>query len=72
LAGRWRKQRNEELHNVYFPSGTDRVIAYEGCERQSISKMKSTYRILVGKSEGSRPLGRLSANDKIILKYMKV
>jgi len=55
---------------VYFSSGTDRVIAYGGCEGRRIKKMRNTYRIFVGKPEWSRLLGRLSANERIILKYM--
>jgi len=57
---------------VHVSSGTDRVIAYGGCEGPRIKKMGNTYRILVGKPEWSRPLGRLSAKERKILKYMRM
>jgi hypothetical protein len=41
--GGWRKLHNEELHSLY--------------SSPSISR-KSAYRILVGKLEGRKPLGR--------------
>lgn len=57
---------------MYFSSDPDRVITYEGCEGWRIKKMRNTYRILVLKPEWSRPLGRLSANERITLKYMRM
>ena len=57
---------------MYFSSGTDRVVAYGGCEERRIKKMRNTHRILVGKPEWSRPLGRLSANERRLLKYIRM
>jgi hypothetical protein len=42
--GGWRKLHNEELHNLYSSA--------------SIIRMIKSRRILVGKPEGKRPLGR--------------
>jgi hypothetical protein len=34
-----------------------------------MGKMRNVYNILVGKSEGKRPLGRLDVDGRIILKW---
>jgi hypothetical protein len=47
VTGEWRKLRNEELNYLYSSPNIVRVI-----------KSRSVYRILVGKLEGKRPLGR--------------
>jgi hypothetical protein len=60
--GSWRKLHNDELHNLYSSQNIVRVIksrrlrwaghvARKGVER-------GVYRVLVGKPEGKRPLGR--------------
>jgi hypothetical protein len=59
VTGDWRKLHNEELHNLYsllyiitvMKSRTSGYVARMGEKR-------NTYRILVGKLEGKRPLGR--------------
>ena len=58
----WRKLHNEELNDLYFSPNVVRVIKsrrmrWAGhvariCERRDV------YRVLVGKPEGKRPLGR--------------
>jgi hypothetical protein len=53
IMGGWRKLHNEELHN----SSPD-VITTINQRREGHVKMNA-YRILVGKSEGKRALGRL-------------
>jgi hypothetical protein len=62
VMGGWRKLHNEELHNLYTSPSIIRMV--------KSSKMKwaghvarrgaksYAYRILVGKPEGKRPLGR--------------
>jgi hypothetical protein len=53
----WRKLHNEELHNLYSSPNIIRMIK---SRRMSTNGAKRTaYRILVGKPEGKRPLGRL-------------
>jgi hypothetical protein len=60
VTGGWRKLHNEELHNLYCspniiimikPRRMGRHIARTGEKRNA-------YRILTGKPEGKRPLGR--------------
>jgi hypothetical protein len=62
VTGEWRRFHNEELNDLYSSPNIVRVIkqrrmgwaghvAYMGEER-------GVYRVLVGKPEGKRPLGR--------------
>jgi len=62
VTGEWRRLHNEELNDLYSTPNIVRVIksrimrwtrhvAHMGEERWS-------YRVLVGKPEGKRPLGR--------------
>jgi hypothetical protein len=62
VTGDWRKLHNEELHNLY--SSPD-IIRMNKSKRmrwaEHVARMGETrnaYRILVGKPEGKRPLGR--------------
>jgi hypothetical protein len=62
VTGGWRKLHNEELHNLYSPpsiiimikSRKMRWLDSVVCMREK----KNAYRILVGKPEGKRPIGR--------------
>jgi hypothetical protein len=54
VTGDWRKLHNEELHNLY---SSPRRIEWAG-HRARIWKKRNAYRILKGKPEGRRPLGR--------------
>jgi hypothetical protein len=60
--GDWRKLHNEELHNLYSSPNiiimikSRRMIMAGYVAR--IRETKNAYRILVGKSEGKRPLGK--------------
>jgi hypothetical protein len=61
LSG-WRKLHNEELHNLYsLPSiirtVKSRRMRWAGHVARMVEK-RNACRILVGKSEGKRPLGR--------------
>jgi hypothetical protein len=62
VTGEWRKFHNEELHNLYSSPGIIRQVksrrmrwaghvAHMGEERKM-------YKVLAGKPEGKRPLGR--------------
>jgi hypothetical protein len=61
-VGSWRKLHNEEAHNLYSLPSIIRIIksrrmrwaGHVAC----IGENKNAYRILVGKPEGKRPLGR--------------
>jgi len=58
VTGDWRKLHNEELNNLYCPSNIVRVLK---SRRKRVARMgegRGVYRILVGKPEGKRPLGR--------------
>jgi hypothetical protein len=62
VTGDWRKLRNEELHNLYSSPNIIRMIKsrrvkWAGHVAQ-MGETRNAYRILVGKPEGKRPLGR--------------
>jgi hypothetical protein len=57
----WRKLHNEELHNLYSSPSTIRMTKSRRMRWAGhVARMgeKNAYRILVGKPEGKRPLGR--------------
>jgi hypothetical protein len=58
----WRKLHNEELHNLYFSPGIIRIIKSRRLRWAGhVARMgeeRNVYRLLVGKPEGKRPLGR--------------
>jgi hypothetical protein len=62
MTGDWRKLHNEELHNFYSSSNIIRMIksrrmrCVEHVAR--VGEKRNAHRILVGKPEGNRPLGR--------------
>jgi hypothetical protein len=62
VTGEWRKLYNEELHNLY--SSTD-IIRQVKSRRMRwaghlarMGEERKVYKVLVGKPEGKRPLGR--------------
>jgi hypothetical protein len=61
--GGWRKLHNKELHNLYSSPSIIRIIKSRRMRWAGhVSRMgekRNVYRILVGKPEGKRPLGRL-------------
>jgi hypothetical protein len=62
VIGGWRKLHTEELHNLYCSPSLIRMIKSRGMRWAGhVARMgeKSSYRILVGKPEGKRQLGRL-------------
>jgi hypothetical protein len=62
VTGGWRKLYNEGLHNLYSSPSIIRIIKsrrirwVEHVAR--IGEKRNVYRLLVGKPEGNRPLGR--------------
>ena len=58
----WRKLHNEELNDVYSSPNIFRVIKSRGMGLAgNVTRMgqrRGVYRVLVGKPEGKRPLGR--------------
>ena len=62
VTGEWRRLHNEELNNLYSSPNIVRVIKsrrmrWAGHVARMGEKM-GVYRVLVGKPEGKRPLGR--------------
>jgi hypothetical protein len=61
-VGGWRRLHNEELHNLYASTNIIRVIKSRRMRWAGhvahIGEIRNTYKILVGKPEGKRPLGR--------------
>jgi hypothetical protein len=62
VTGRWRKLHNEELHNLYPSPSIIRIIKSRRMRWVgNVARMgekRNVYRILVGRPEGKRPLGR--------------
>jgi len=60
----WRKLHNEELINLYFPPKIFRVIKSRRMiwvgHVAPMGERRSVFRVLVGKPEGKRLLGRPS------------
>jgi hypothetical protein len=62
MTGEWRKLHNEELHNLYsFPDIIRQVKSRQMRWPEHVACMgeeRKVYKVLVGKPEGRRPLGR--------------
>jgi hypothetical protein len=62
VTGGWRKLHTEELHNLYSSPSTIRIIKSRRMRwAEHVARMgekRNVYRLLVGKPEGKRPLGR--------------
>jgi hypothetical protein len=62
VTGGWRKLHTEELHNLYPSLNIIRIIKSRRMRQAGhIARMgekRDAYRILMGKPEGKRPLGR--------------
>jgi hypothetical protein len=62
VTGEWRKLHDEELHDLYSSPSIIRIIKprrmrWEG-HVAPIGENRNSHRLLVGKLEGRRPLGR--------------
>jgi len=62
VIGKWRKLHNEKLNNLYSSPNIVRVIKSRRMRWAGhVARMgegRGVYRVLVGKPEGRRPLGR--------------
>jgi hypothetical protein len=57
--GGWRRLHTEKLHKLYSSPDMVRMVMYEmDRECSTNGGKKNAYRLLVGKAEGKRPLGR--------------
>jgi hypothetical protein len=59
---RWRKLYNKEYHNLYASPDNTRLVKSGMMTRAGhvacIGQMRNAYKVLVGKPESKRPLGR--------------
>jgi hypothetical protein len=64
VTGGWRKLHNEEFRDLYSSPSTiirmikSRRIRWSGCVARMGGGERNAYRLLAGKPEGRRPLGR--------------
>jgi hypothetical protein len=61
VTGEWRKLHNEELCDLYSSRSRIRIIKLRMRWAGHVARMgekRNAYRLLVGKPEGKRPLGR--------------
>jgi hypothetical protein len=71
VTGGWRKLHNEELHSLYSSTSIIRMVRSRRMrwpgQVARMGEKRNAYRILVGKPEGKKPLGkpRRSCEDNI-------
>jgi hypothetical protein len=62
VKGGWKTLQIEALHNLYFSPNITRVIKSRGIRRvryvARMGEMRNAYKILIGKPESKRSLGR--------------
>jgi hypothetical protein len=62
LTGKWRKLHDKELHDLYSSPNIIRIIKSRRMRWagpvERMGERRNAYRLLVGKPEGNRPLGR--------------
>jgi hypothetical protein len=70
VTGGWIKLPNEELHTLYSSPSIIRIFRYKRICAGHVARIRgkrNVYRLLVGKSEGRRPLRRQICRYKIYL-----
>jgi hypothetical protein len=62
VTGEWKKLHNEELNDLYSSPNIVRIVKLRTIRwaghAARMGEMRVLYRVLVGKAEGKRPLGR--------------
>jgi hypothetical protein len=62
VTGEWRKLHNDELHDLYSSPSIVRIINARRMRLAGhvtrMGEKRNAYRLLVGKPEGRKPLGR--------------
>jgi hypothetical protein len=70
VTGGWRKLHNEELHNLYSSPSKIRIIKSRRMRWAGhvarMGEKRNVYRLLVGKPEGKRPLGRPRRSSTVL------
>ena len=74
ITGEWRKLHNEELRDLYSLPDILRVVKSRRMRRAGhvacMGEGRGVHRVLVGKSEGKRPLGDPDVDGRIILGWI--
>jgi hypothetical protein len=73
-TGEWRRLHNEELNDLYPSQNIVRVnksrrMRWEGHVAR-MGERRGSYKILVRRPEGGRPLGDPGVSERILLKYI--
>jgi len=73
VRGEGRKLHNEELNDLYSPNNLrvtkSRKMRWEGHVAR-MGERRGVYRVLVGKPEGKRPLGRIVVDGRILIRWI--